>query len=130
MEKVKRTHYAYDNEDIQKLLNTKSNCLPNEYTESQLVSVVIGIFLNDYIFMDHIHHVLKNNYEYDEVNSEIENIIFNIIASHTELKLHDLKENELVSDIIKIENGILAVYIHDLETDEKIAYKLVKYERL
>lgn len=118
------THYAYNNQEVEKLLSTKNYYLSNGYTYRRLINTVIEIFINEYMVMDAIYHVLKKDDTYDEDNREIENIIFNILASYTVTELHDLKEHEIVSDVIKTKSEFLEVYIHDLKRDTKISYKL------
>ncbi|WP_281512335.1 hypothetical protein [Mammaliicoccus vitulinus] len=124
MENAIETHYAYNNQEVEKLLSTKNYYLSNGYTYRRLINTVIEIFINEYMVMDAVYHVLKKDYTYDEDNREIENIIFNILASYTVTELHDLKDHEVVSDVINTKYEFLEVYIHDLKRDTKISYKL------
>ncbi|OEK58921.1 hypothetical protein [Staphylococcus equorum] len=118
-------HYTYNDREIQELLNAKGYYLSNGYTYSRLINTVIEIFLNDYMAMDAVQHVLTTDYDYDEENSEIENTIFNILALYTEMQLHPLKDCEIVSDLQQNKDGVLTVYIHNLKTDSKTTYDVM-----
>lgn len=119
-------HYTYNDREIQGLLNEKGYYLSNGYTYNRLINTVIEIFLNDYMAMDAVYHVLTTDSDYDEDNSETENTIFNILALYTEMHLHSIKDCEIVSDLQQNKDGILTIYIHNLKTDSKITYELTK----
>lgn len=117
-------HYTFDNKAINDLLEDKGYYLCNGYTYNRLINTVIEIFLNDYSFIDCVFHVLNSDESEDIDNTEIENTIFNIIAFYTEINLHSLKASEIVSDVIKLDEDIVYVMVHDLETDNKKKYYL------
>lgn len=117
-------HYTFDNREVNHLLESKGYYLCNGYTYSRLIHTVVEIFTNDYLFMDCENHTLITDDEDDTPNGEIEYTIFNIIAFYTETNLHSLKEEEIVSDIFKVNDAIVCVQIHNLATDDKYKYYL------
>jgi len=124
MIKDTQIHYTFDNKAINDLLEAKGYYLCNGYTYKRLINTVVEIFLNEYTFIDCVFHVLNSDENEDIDNTEIENTIFNIIAFYTETHLHSLQRNEIVSDVIKLNDDIIYVYIHDVEKDTKKKYYL------
>ena len=117
-------HYTYNNKNLRKVLKTKGYSLSNGYTYKRLINTLVEIFLRDYLFLDCENHVLITDEDEDIPNTEIEQTIFNVLALYTEIYLHSLQKDELVSDIVQLKGDILAIYVHDLKTDYKKPYYL------
>lgn len=122
MKKNVQIHYTFDYSEVNHLLESKGYYLSNGYTYNNLIFSVVEIFLGEYSFIDCEYHVLASDEDTDVENGEIEYTIFNILAFYTELKLHSLKEEEVVSDIYKIDDKVICIQVHNLEKDNKKHY--------
>lgn len=95
-----------------------------DFTKNWWIEQVINMCLAKYQFIDCETYVARHNFIEDETNTDTEEAIFNLLASYTELYLHELKEEEVVSEVIVLDNTKLEVVVHDLITDNKTNYVL------
>lgn len=115
-------HYTFNENEIKYLLKKKGYNYNDNFSYNNIIYAIIEIFINEYTFLECEYHSLIDNEREDIPNTEIEYIIFNILALYTEVFIHNLKADEIISDFIRISNNVIKVYIHDLESDMKKSY--------